>query len=76
LTLEQAAPLTPVGPYTGGIQAYLRAQALNDSLDNFARIMPEFLMRESDFTFDVDLFNGYIYDFHLYGVKLETLDIK
>ena len=38
--------------------------------------MPEFLMRESDFTFDVDLFNGYIYDLHLYGVKLETLDIK
>jgi hypothetical protein len=38
--------------------------------------MPEFLLRESDFTFDVDLFNGFIYDLHLYGVKLTTFDIK
>ena len=63
-------------PQTGGIQGYLRAQALNDSLDNFARIMPEFLLRESDFVFDLDLFNGFMYDMHLYGVKLTTLDIK
>ena len=38
--------------------------------------MPEFLLRESDFSFDVDLFNGFIYDLHLYGVKLTTFDIK
>lgn len=38
--------------------------------------MPEFLLRESDFTFDVDLFNGFMYDLHLYGVKLTTFDIK
>ncbi len=63
-------------PYTGGIQAYLRAQALNDSLDNFARVMPEFLRRESDFMFDMNLFNGFLYDMHLYGVKLKTLEIK
>lgn len=38
--------------------------------------MPEFLLRESDFLFNVDLFNGMMYDMHLYGVKLTTLDIK
>jgi hypothetical protein len=38
--------------------------------------MPEFLLRESDFTFNVDMFTGFLYDLHLYGVKLTTFDIK
>jgi hypothetical protein len=38
--------------------------------------MPEFLLRESDFTFNVDMFTGFLYDLHLYGLKLTTFDIK
>ena len=53
----------------------MNAQALNETLDHFARVMPDFLVRESDFTFNVDLASGFLYDLRLYGVKLSKFEI-
>jgi hypothetical protein len=70
------AGLTAGQTHTGGIQAYLNAQALNDTLSNFAKVMPEFLMRESNLVFNFDVFNGWFWDMHIYGIKVEQLDIE
>jgi len=49
---------------------------LNDTLDYFAKVMPEFLKRESEFTFDFDLLDGWFWNMHLYQVKIRKFNIK
>lgn len=62
--------------YTGGIQAFINATSLHTILDDFATVMPDFIERESDFSFDFDLSNGFIYDMRINGIKIKKLDIK
>jgi hypothetical protein len=49
---------------------------LNDTLDYFSKVMPEFLERESEFTFDFDLLDGWFWNMHLYQVRIRKLNIK
>ena len=48
---------------------------MNHILDDFSEIIPDFLARESDFSFDLDISNGYVYDMRVSGIKLKQLDI-
>jgi hypothetical protein len=76
LTLQASSSLAqPPPPITGAIQAYLNATSLNDLLDDFAIIMPDFIASEEDFTFDIDLKKRKHADLRLYGVRLEKVDI-
>lgn len=79
LLLGMAAAQLPYPPvkqrYTGGIQGYLNSQSLDDTLDHFSKIIPEFLKRESQFSLDMDLVNGLFWDLHVYGMKLSKLEI-
>ena len=44
-------------------------------MDYFSKVMPEFLQRESEFTFDFDLLDGWFWNMHLYQVKIKKLNI-
>ena len=38
--------------------------------------MPDFILRESDFSYDLDLSNGWVYDMKINGIKLRQLDLN
>lgn len=69
------AQTTLANNYTGAIQGFFNVTSLQTLLDDFAQVMPDFLARQSDFAFDVDLANGWVYDLKVNGIKLRQLDI-
>jgi hypothetical protein len=54
---------------------FLNATSINNLLDDFAIVMPDFLAREDDIIFDLDLRRHFMTDLQLYGVKIMEIDI-
>jgi hypothetical protein len=54
---------------------FMNATSINNLLDDFAIVMPDFLAREDDLIFDLDLRKHFMTDLQLYGVKIMEIDI-
>jgi len=54
---------------------FMNATSINNLLDDFAIVMPDFLAREDDLIFDLDLRKNFMTDLQLYGVKIMEIDI-
>jgi|APCry1669189034_1035192.scaffolds.fasta_scaffold615692_1 hypothetical protein len=56
---------------TGGIQAFFNATATNHLIQDFSQIIPDFLARDSDFAFDLDVSNSLVHDLRINGIKIK-----
>lgn len=61
--------------YYGGIQTYLNATSLQRLADDFAIIVPDFIAREENFTFDIDLQKTFLYDLKLNDIKVLSMSV-